>query len=299
MLRKLVAVSFTFAVAISVANAAENTPAQTKMSASEIVSKNIGARGGLQQWRAVQTMTMEGKMGAGGNQRAPVPEPLPGKKKSVIPTDIRPKDEVMLPFTMDLQRPRKERVEILFNGKTALQVFDGSSGWKLRPYLNRLEVEPYSADELKLASMQADLDGYLVDYAAKGTQIESDGMEKVGDHDNFKLKLTMKDGHSVHIWIDAQTYLETKVEGQSRRLDGIEHPVEIYYKDYRAVSGLQIPFLLETHVLPVAKAGKVPGALSGPIPVEKIVIDKVQVNPKLDASLFVKPQVQTASNHNP
>jgi hypothetical protein len=210
---------------------------------------------------------------------------------SVIPTDQRPKDEVQLPFTMELQRLRKERFELLFNGKKALQVFDGVNGWKLRPYLNRLEVEPYTPDELKIASTQAELDGYLVDYASKGSRVELDGMEKVEDHDTYKLRLTMKDGHAIHVWIDAQTFLEAKVEGQPRRLDGVEHPVEVYYRDYRIVRGLRIPFVLETSVLPVAKAARLPGVMSGPVPSEKIVIDKVEVNPKLDASLFEKPRI--------
>jgi len=64
---------------------------------------------------------------------------------------------------------------------------------KLRPFLNRREVEAYTADEMKVASMQADLDGPLVDYAAKGTKVELAGMEKVEDRDTYKLTLTMKE----------------------------------------------------------------------------------------------------------
>ncbi len=174
-------------------------------------------------------------------------------------------------------------------------MYDGANGWKLRPYLNRLDVEPYTDQELKLASTQADLDGPLVDYVAKGSHVELAGMENVNDRSNYKLKVTTKSGQVQHIWIDAETFLETKVEGQPRRLDGRVHPVEVYYRDYRTVSGLQIPFVLETHVLPVEDAGK---AIKGPsYPPESILIDKVTVNPKLDASLFTKPQIETATAH--
>jgi len=48
----------------------------------------------------------------------------------------------------------------------------------------------------------------------RATQIELAGMEKVEDRDTYKLKLTMKSGQLIHVWIDAQTYLEAKVEGQ-------------------------------------------------------------------------------------
>jgi len=110
-------------------------------------------------------------------------------------------------------------------------------------------VEPYTTDEMKSESMQADLDGPLVDYAAKGTKIELDGVERSRTGDTYKLKLTMNGGQSIHVWIDAQTFLEAKIEGQPRRLDGIYHPVEVYYRDYRPVSGLQVPYVLETKVL--------------------------------------------------
>jgi hypothetical protein len=232
-------------------------------------------------------------LGAGGNQRLPVPEVPAGKRAALLPTDPRPKDEVQLPFSMQMQRPRKVRFEIQFKGQTAVQVYNGANGWKLRPYLNRLEVEPFTAEELRIASTQAELDGSLVDYADKGTRIELDGIEKVEDHDAYKLKLIMKDGRTTHVWIDTQTFLEAKIEGQPRRLDDVEHPVEVYYRDYRPVSGLQIPFVLETKVLPVANAGIKLDRI--PVQAEKIIIDKVAVNPNLEESLFLKPQIQTAS----
>ena len=188
---------------------------------------------------------------------------------------------------MDLARPHKTRVELEFKGQTAIQVYDGTNGWKLRPFLNRLEVEPYTAEEMKIASRQTELDGPMVDYAAKGTRVELDGMEKVEDRDTYKLKLTFKSGDVTHVWVDAKTFLEAKVEGQPRRLDGTDHPVEVYYRDYRNVNGLEIPFVLETRVLPVTKNAL--GLRDTPVPPEKVLIEKVVINPKLDAGLFSKP----------
>jgi hypothetical protein len=293
MLRRLLAVSTTFVMAISIASAADVAQSHATLSASDIVSRNVAARGGLQAWRAVQSMSMEGKLGAGGNQRAALSVPVPVGKgvKPVMAT--RPAEEIKLPFVMKMERSRKVRFEIQFKGQTAVQVYDGATGWKLRPYLNRLEVEPFTSEESHIASMQSDIDGPLVDYAVKGTALGLEGMEKVEDRDTYKLKLTMKDGHSLHVWIDAQTFLEAKIEGTPRQLDGIEHPVEIYYRDYRQVNGLQIPFVLETKVLPVGKP--VSRGNSNSVPSERIAIEKVELNPKLDASLFSKPAIQTAS----
>ncbi len=295
MLRKILVATITLASAVLMALAADTASMPAKLTAAQIVDRNVAARGGLQAWRSVQTISFTGRLGAGGNQRAPIPAALPPKQVNPLPVPARPVEEAQLPFTMEMERPRKLRFELQFKGQTALQIYDGTNGWKLRPYLNRLEVETFTADELKVAATQSELDGPLVDYAAKGTKIELEGLEKVEDRDNYKLKLTMKDGHSDHVWVDAQTFLESKTEGQPRRLDGKMHPVEIYYRNYQTVSGLQIPFVLETKVLPLDNPTTKIKPL--PIPAEKIVIEKVTVNPKLEASLFSKPQPEVAMAH--
>jgi hypothetical protein len=297
MLRKTLGICISLAFAISLAVAGEDSPSRANLSAADIVDKNVAARGGLQAWRAVQTMSLAGKLTAGGNQRTALPVPMTDRRASQRPSKMmlpsRPSEEVELPFVMELKRPRKMRFELQFNGQTAMQLFDGANGWKLRPFLNRREVEPYTTEELKASSLQADLDGFLVDYAAKGTQIELAGMEKVEDRDTYKLKLTMKGGESIHVWIDAQTFLEAKIQGQPRRLDGIYHPVEIYYRDYRPVNGLQVPYLMETKVLPLAQVAK--GIKEPAIPTEKIIVEKVTVNPKLDESRFSRPEIAVTS----
>lgn len=295
---KLIAFVFVVGCANSIFAAVDTATAPANLSATQIAEKNVAARGGLQAWRAVQAISESGQLGAGGDQResistAPVTPPREKGKTQSLPSSRRLAKEAELPFVMELERPRKLRLELQFQGKTAIQVYDGTNGWKLRPFLNRLEVEPYTADELKVASSQSDLDGPLVDYAAKGTRVELDGTENVENRPTYKLKLTTKTGQVIHVWIDAETFLEAKIEGTPRRLDGKMHPVEVYYRDYRKVDGLQIPFVLETRVLPLSDAGH--GAREVPAPPEKIVIDKVVVNPKLDASQFSRPVVETAT----
>ena len=291
MLRKVntICVGVMFAASLAAA-AGSSSPAN--LSAAEIVDKNVAARGGLRAWRAVQTLSFQGKMGAGGNQRAMLPVPTPHSKELANTLPRRPAEEVQLPFLMEMKRPRKVRLELQVRGQTAVQVYDGANGWKLRPFLNRHEIEPFSEEELKMASKQEDLDGPLVDYVAKGTHVELDGTEKVEGRDTYAIKVTEKTGRTFHVWIDAKTFLEAKIEGEPRRLDGTDHPVEVYYRDYRTVDGLQFPFVLETRVLTVGKNAL--GMRDTPVPPEAIVIDKVVVNPKVEAQLFSKMVVPAA-----
>ena len=115
-----------------------------------------------------------------------------------------------------------------------------------------------------------------MDYAAKGTKIEAAGTENVEGKPTYKLKLTLKNGRVMHEWIDAKSFLEVKVEGTPRKLDGKMHPVSIYLSDYKKVDGLMIPHLIETRVEGVRQP-------------EKILIEKVVVNPPLDPSRFARP----------
>ena len=299
MLRKLLAVGLLIGLAHS-AFAADAKANRATLSAAEIASRNVAARGGLEAWRRVQAISESGKLGAGGDQRGQAATPSvtpPGGRSKLQPVPSSPRlaKEAQLPFLLELERPRKVRLEVQFEGATAIQVYDGSNGWKVRPFLNRLDVEPYTPEELKLASMQLDLDGPLVDYEAKGTHVELVGMENVENRPTYKLALTTRTGEVIHVWIDAETFLEAKIDGEPRKLDGKMHPVEIYYKDYRKVDGLQIPFLLVTKVLPSENAS--PAEINMRVPPEQIVIDKVVVNPRLDASRFSKPEAKAATSH--
>ncbi len=290
MYRNVLVLGSAFGFVASLA-AAETVAPLPALSAAQIVDRNVAARGGLERWRAVKTMSLAGKLGAGGNQRATLQtneQAAVARKKGAMPAiPTRPAQEAQLPFLMELERPRKMRFELEFAGQTAIQVYDGAHGWKLRPYLHRRVVEPFTDEEIKLSAAQADLDGPLVDYAAKGTRVELAGSEKVEKRDTYKVKMTMQNGQVLHVWIDAETFLEAKIEGQPRRMDGTEHPTEVYFRDYRQVEGLQIPFVLETRVLPVSKTAT--GLGDVPVPPERITIEKVVVNPKFDQALFAKP----------
>jgi hypothetical protein len=295
MLRKMYGTLTLVTLAVSLLGAADTQSARADLSAAQIADKNVAARGGLQAWRAVQTLSLQGKMGAGGNQRAGLALPVPHSKELVNTLPRRPAEEAQLPFLMELKRPRKMRLELQFKAQTAVQLYDGTNGWKFRPFLNRNDVEPYSKQELEIASRGEDLDGPLMDYAAKGSRVELDGTEKVEGHPTYKLKIIEKTGRTLHVWVDAETFLEAKVDGQPRVLDGTEHPVEVYYRDYRSVDNLKIPFVLETRVLSVGKNSL--GLRDTPVPPEKIAIDKVVVNPKFEDKLFSSVEVATVSKN--
>jgi len=270
---------------------AETKASPSGLSAAQIVDKHVAARGGLQAWRAVQTLAVNGKLDAGTPDSVERSAKLAlqgvgaSAKRAAAAESVKAAaaQQVQLPFRLEMKRPRKSRLEIDFAGKTAVQVYDGQNGWKVRPYLNRDDVEPFTADEAKAEAAKADIEGPLLDYAAKGTQVGLEGMEPVDGHNAYKLRVTPKNGDVQHIWIDTQSFLDVKVEGAPRRLDGKMRNVWFYQRDFRSVQGLMVPYVYDT-------------AIDGNPHSHKMLIESVVVNRTLDDARFARPLVVVAAH---
>src|SRR3974390_1046035 len=114
---------------------------------------------------------------------------------------------------------------------------------------------------MRQAAAEQELDGPLIDYAAKGTKVALEGVEAIDGRNAYKLALSFKNGQARHVWIDAQSFLEVRLDG-TRRLDGRQRPMYTALGDYKSVDGLMIPHRMETSV------DGVPGS-------EKILVDKI------------------------
>jgi hypothetical protein len=264
--------------------------AVTNFTAEQIVKKNVIARGGLQAWKEVRSMTVSGRMDA-GKIRSPAEIRMADPRKPAINIrnaraeartgeatqgQVQPDKVLQLPFVMELKRPRKMRLEVVFQGETAIQVYDGVQGWKMRPFLGQAGVESFSREELATAAQQQELDGFLIDHAEKGSRIDLAGQESVEGRNTYKLKLTLKSGDVRYLWIDASTFLETRIDGV-RKMDGKPKTMMTYYRDYKPVSGLMFPHVFETRVEGVRDS-------------QRIIVEHVALNPAIVDTRFTKPQ---------
>lgn len=219
--------------------------------ADELIEKNIQARGGLEKMKAVQSLRMTGKIVVG-----------PG---------------IEAPFVRETARPNRIRLEFTIQGMTAVQTFDGTNAWALMPFLGKKEPEAMTADELKDVEDQADVDGPLVDYKAKGHAVELIGKEDIEGTPAFKLKVTKKNGDIDYTYLDADSFLEIK--GQSKRMvRGQEVEVETSLGDYKEVDGVLYAYSIQQKPKGAQGAGNL-----------AITIDKIETNPTLEADRFAKP----------
>jgi outer membrane lipoprotein-sorting protein len=234
------------------------TPALLAQTVDEIIAKNVEARGGLDKIKSVQSIKITGHMAMGPMEA---------------------------PITMIQKRPNQMRMEFTVQGLTGVRAYDGTSGWAIMPFTGKKDPEAMTADDVKEMQDQADIDGPLVDYKAKGNQVEFLGKDKIEGTDAYKLKVTRKNGDIDTLYIDTDSGLEIKEDGK-RMVRGSEQEFETSIGDYREVSGLMFPFAIESNV-------------KGSAEKQKITIDKVEINVPADASTFKMPEVAPAPPAKP
>jgi outer membrane lipoprotein-sorting protein len=218
----------------------------------EIIAKNVEARGGMKTLKAASTVRMTGRMTVGPGLEAP--------------------------FVIEQKRPARMRLDITFQGMTGTQAYDGTSAWMVMPFMGKKDPERVPDEDAQAFAEQADFDGILVDYKAKGHAVELLGKEPVEGSEAYKLKVTMKDGAIRYVYIDAEAFLEIRTEGK-RKIRGSEVEGESSIGDYKEVAGMMMPHAVES------------GAKGSPQK-QKITIDKIEVNVPIDDARFVMPEVK-------
>jgi hypothetical protein len=243
------------AVATVDRNAAGAPAVAAELTAAQIVEKNVAARGGLEAWRKIQTMAWVGHI-----ETAHGPAPT-------------------LQFRLEMKRPNKTHFEINALHQRTVRVYDGTRGWKVRPSADgQADLQAYTLEELKFAHDAQVIDGLLIDYQAKGVAVGLDGVDEVEGRKAYRLSLMLPSGAIDHTWVDAETFLDIKSERRFRNAMGLTGRVTVYYRNFQTIEGLQIPLTVET-------------ATGADKPADKMVIEKLALNPPLEDRVFAKPRV--------
>ena len=67
---------------------------------------------------------------------------------------------------------RDVRTEASLQGMTQIKAYDGKDGWRVSPFFGRRDPERMSADDVKALVEDAEMDGPLVHWQAKGNTVE-------------------------------------------------------------------------------------------------------------------------------
>ncbi len=227
--------------------AQEKTPAPT---VDQLVAKNVEAKGGAAALSALHSLRLSGKM-------------------------LVNEGQIQLGFVDTKKRPGEVRTEVTMQGMTAVQAYDGNQGWQISPFQGRKDPEKMSADESKPLVEDAEIDGPLVDWKAKGSKVEYLGTEDVDGTLAHKLKVTRKNGDITYLYLDPDHFLEIRTITQ-RVVHGAQVEIETDFGDYEKVAGVFLPFSIE--------AGD-----KGSPDKQKVVIDMAEPNVSVDDASFKFP----------
>lgn len=229
-----------------------NEPA-AQPTAAQLIESNALAKGGLPAWQKIQSMAWTGyAVGASEPERK-------------------------MPFLLEQQRPASTRFELMVDGQKSVRVFSESEGWKMRATSSgKPEVLDYSPDELKFAQGSQVIVGPLMDFVARGSSIALVGRDTIDGRSCYVLEVKTPE-HDMHrVWLDAETFLEQRLDRSFRNSAGKFTVSTVLYHDYQAFEGLQLPVVVET------------GSVNDKV-FNRLVIERVAINPVLEANTFVKP----------
>jgi outer membrane lipoprotein-sorting protein len=229
-------------------------PGLQAQTVATIIAKVFAARGGLDKIHALKAQRVSGTISFGTDASGP--------------------------FVVELKRPLKMYMTLAVQNLTMVRVYDGKNGWANNPFAGKMIPDTMADEDLKNIAEEADFDGPLVDYKRKGNVIALVGKDKVGDKNAWRVKLTTKNGDIRYYLFDASSFLLLKWEGK-RRFEGKELPIESYFSDYRDVNGLKFAFEIAS------------GASAADLS-QKIIIDKIELNPQIDDTEFAKPAAHEA-----
>jgi hypothetical protein len=246
MYSRLTIVFVVSALAVS-AVCAQDKPQPT---VDELVAKNVAAKGGADALRALQSVRFTGKILVNGGQ-------------------------MQFAYVETKKRPAEVRSEASLQGMTAIQAYDGGQGWKVSPFQGRKDPEKMSADDTKSLLEEAEIDGPLVDWKAKGSTVEYLGTEDVDGTLAHKLKVVRKNGDVTFVYLDPDAFLEIRKTTQ-RVEQGAQVEVETDVGDYEKIAGVFLPFSIES-------------GRKGDPDKQKIVIDKAEGNIPVDDAIFRFP----------
>jgi hypothetical protein len=132
------------------------------------------------------------------------------------------------------------------------------------------------AEAAREAELQADMDGPLVDYKAKGHAVALLGRVPFQGGEAYKLQVTLANGESRTMWLDAKTLLEAGTEARRQGPDGTEQVFETRLSDYRPVDGLMV-------------AHRFSASPRGAPQEQGLTVDGVELNAPIDDARFAMP----------
>ena len=178
------------------------------------------------------------------------------------------------PISVLAQQPSSFRAELTIGPDQIIQTYDGVTGWQSITGTHAEAAHALTGPQLDQVIDQAvnAIGGPLVKTQSRGTLVALAGTETVDGKPCYKLKLTFRTGTTMYQYIDKTSKLEIKEELLTKA-QGKPLTIRESVSDYRTFGGLLFPCLFISHDDDGSES-------------ERLEIQNVEINPKIDASLF-------------
>jgi len=222
----------------------------------QLIAKYVEARGGAEALKGVHALRMTGTLRPSGF-------------------------DVQMKYRETIARPGSVRIDATLQGLTVVQAYDGATGWQIQPFQGRKDPENLSTDDVKSLAEEADFDGALVDYKAKGSTIENLGDIEIDGAPTHALRASLKNGDQLTFYLDPDAYLPVRVLTR-QVIRGADVFTQTDFGDYEKTGGVYFP-------MEIASGPK------GATQQQRITYDTIEVNPVADAVLFARPTAPAAA----
>jgi outer membrane lipoprotein-sorting protein len=218
--------------------------------ADDLIARHVQARGGAEALKAINSVRMTGKLR---------PDGFAGE----------------ISYVETISRPGSIRIDSTLQGLTIVQAYDGRTGWQIQPFQGRKDPEKLSDDDLKSLTEEADFEGSLVDYKAKGNAVQYLGEEEIDGAPAYAIRVSLKNGDQQTYYLDPDAMLTIRIE-TTQVVRGAEQRSVADYGAYEKVAGVYFPY-------EVASGPKTSTQR------QRISYDTVEANVAVDASTFAQP----------
>ncbi|MBX2816904.1 MAG: hypothetical protein KTR24_12940 [Saprospiraceae bacterium] len=188
--------------------------------ADEILTNYFETIGGVDAWKSLKSMKMEGTSSMQGME---------------------------FPITVYSKRPNFEKVEISVQGMQIVQAFDGENAWSINPMMGSTEPAKATAEESAEAAKRTFEDAFI-DYAEKGHTVELLGTEEIEGTQAHKIRLTKKSGDEEFYYFDAENHVPIMMRSFAAAGPMKGQAVETYLSDYEEHEGLIMPMSMEQRI---------------------------------------------------
>jgi len=225
----------------------------------EILNNYFENIGGLENWKSLKGIKMEGSVNIGNG--------------------------MTLPVEMVQLADGKTMVKANFQGQNFYQnVYDGTTLWGT----NQMTMAAEKSDAEATENFKNELNDFpspFIDYQSKGYTVELLGKETMEGTETYKIKLVKEpvlvDGKEEQdisfYYFDTDNFVPIAVEQDMKYGPGKGMTGQTKLSDYQEVEGLYFPFSISEGVKGM------PGA-------QMIVMEKITLNPETEASMFAFPE---------